>query len=171
MRDLVSSLFSAGRSRGVALAGGGMVTLCLGGKATALALFGKGVMEIEKAWRTAHPEFSGGLKQRWDQAVAFYEATHRDPTNRALHIAGIPLILSGAIGLIVWPRYTAPWWLANGSFLLGWAMNLVGHAFFEKNRPAFADDPLSFVAGPVWDARQWYRLLFAGGRDDREVVS
>ena len=33
-------------------------------------------------------------------------------------------------------------------------MNIVGHAVFEKNRPAFADDPLSFLAGPVWDLGQ-----------------
>jgi uncharacterized membrane protein YGL010W len=41
-------------------------------------------------------------------------------------------------------------------------MNLVGHAVFEKNRPAFADDPLSFLAGPAWDLRQWAAL--AGSR-------
>jgi len=159
MKELVATLLAPGRQRGVFLAGSGMVALCSGGKATALGLFGKGVAEIEKAWREAHPEFAGGVAERWKEAVAFYEATHRNPTNRALHMAGIPLIVGGAVGLLAWPRYSAPWWVSNGSFVLGWAMNLVGHAVFEKNRPAFADDPLSFVAGPVWDLRQWSRVL------------
>lgn len=148
-----------GRERGAAMAGAGMIALCGGSKAVGLGLFGKGVMEIEKSWREAHPEFSGGLGERWREAVAFYEATHRHPTNRMLHMAGIPLILGGTVGLLAWPRYTAPWWVSNGAFVVGWAMNLVGHGVFEKNRPAFADDPLSFLAGPVWDLRQWVGLL------------
>ena len=31
----------------------------------------------------------------------------------------------------------------------------MGHAAFEKNAPAFKDDPLSFLAGPVWDLQQF----------------
>ena len=46
------------------------------------------------------------------------------------------------------------WGVAAGSFAFGWGLNIVGHQFFEKNAPAFKDDPLSFIAGPVWDLQQ-----------------
>ena len=47
---------------------------------------------------------------------------------------------------------------------MGWAFNIVGHAVYEKNAPAFADDPLSFIAGPAWDLQQM--LAKWGGKAD-----
>ena len=64
------------------------------------------------------------------------------------------MILGGTIGLITAPRYRPLWTLSATSFTIGWVLNIVGHAFYEKNKPAFADDPLSFIAGPVWDLEQ-----------------
>jgi len=162
LREVVERL-PRGKDRGLLLVGGGMAALLAGGKVTGLVLFARGVADIEAAWRQARPGFSGGFKARWGEAVTFYEATHRHPTNRALHRVGIPLILGGAVGLVVSPSYSPPWWASAGSFATGWALNLVGHAVFEKNRPAFADDPLSFVAGPVWDLRQW-QARFGGAK-------
>lgn len=142
------------KARDIALTAGGMAALLAGRKLFALGAFGRGIRGLERGWRAAHPEFSGGLDERWQAAVRFYESTHRHPTNRWLHIVGIPLIAGGAGGLLVFPAYRPLWALSAGSFALGWALNIVGHVAFEKNRPAFADDPLSFVAGPVWDARR-----------------
>ena len=142
------------RTRGVALTVGGMGTLLLGGKLTSLGLTYKGLSDIEDAWRAAHPEFDGDLRDRWREAVEFYEATHKDPMNRRLHIIGIPLIVGGAAGLLIFPSYTPPWAFAAGTFAGGWVLNIVGHALYEKNAPAFADDPLSFIAGPVFDVVQ-----------------
>jgi uncharacterized membrane protein YGL010W len=46
-------------------------------------------------------------------------------------------------------------WLASwAAFNVGWTLNFIGHGVYEKNSPAFADDPLSFVAGPLWDLKQ-----------------
>ena len=139
------------KQRGQFFAAAGMAGLLTGSKVAALGLFARGVVDLEAEWRAAHPDFVGGPAERWKAAIEFYESTHRDDTNRLLHIVGIPIIVGGATGLIVWPRYTPPWFLSAGAFAAGWALNLVGHGVFEKNRPAFADDPLSFVAGPVWD--------------------
>lgn len=162
IRKIVERL-PRGKDRGLLLVGGGMAALLAGRKVAGLALFARGVADIETAWRAAHPGFPGGFKARWGEAVTFYEATHRNPTNRALHRVGIPLILGGALGLVAMPSYSPPWWGAAGSFAAGWALNLVGHAVYEKNRPAFAEDPLSFVAGPVWDLRQW-QARFGGAQ-------
>lgn len=160
------------RTRGVALTAGGLIGLVTGSKLGSLALAARGVRDLEAEWRAAHPEFVGGPAERWQQAIEFYEATHRDPRNRALHMVGIPVIIGGATGLLVWPRFSPPWWVSAGAYSVGWGLNLAGHAFFEKNPPAFADDPLSFVAGPAWDLLQWrahlqsllQRQPAAGGR-------
>ncbi len=145
--------------RDQALAAAGGAALLSGQKFTAIIMFGRGVSGLEKKWRVRHPEFRGDFSQRWAAATSFYEQTHQDPTNRVLHMAGIPLIVGGALGLLVAPRYSPPWFLSATAFVGGWGMNLVGHYKYEKNAPAFAEDPLSFVAGPVWDAQQLAKVI------------
>jgi len=142
------------KTRDVAFAVGGMGALLTGSKLASLALFAKGFQGLEKQWRDRHPEFVGGWRERWAEATRFYEATHQDETNRVLHMVGIPMIVGGAVGLLATPAFSPPWMLSAGSFAAGWALNIVGHSAFEKNAPAFADDPLSFLAGPVWDLQQ-----------------
>lgn len=144
---------------------GSMAGLMTGGKLGPLALFARGVRDVEAAWREANPDFEGGLRERWRRAIEFYDETHQDPRNRALHVVGIPIIIGGVSGLLLWPRYTPPWVLSACTFGLGWTLNLAGHALFERNAPAFADDPLSFVAGPVWDItrfREWMSSVDEG---------
>lgn len=159
------------RTRGVALTVGGMGALITGNKLTAVGLVAQGLRDIEAEWRAAHPDFVGGPRERWQRAVEFYEATHQDPKNRLLHIVGIPIIVGGTTGLLVFPRYTPPWFVAAGAFGFGWALNLVGHAVFERNAPAFADDPLSFVAGPVWDLTNLKNVLRGGGDPLRSAAA
>jgi hypothetical protein len=151
----------AGRKEGVKWAVGGMATLLSGQKLAALTMFARGFGQLERGWRERHPEFQGDFKARVDAAITFYEATHQNPVNRQLHLVGIPMIVGGAVGLIASPSFSPPWIASAGAFTAGWALNIVGHAAFEKNAPAFADDPLSFIVGPIWDARQ----MLARGKD------
>lgn len=148
--------------RSLALTAGGMLALLGGNKLVGAGLFMRGVAGLEAGWRARRPSFEGDLPERWRYATRFYAETHRHPVNRALHMAGIPMIVVGAVGLLSMPSYTPPWALAAGSFATGWALNVVGHAVFEKNRPAFADDPLSFIAGPIWDLQQLRGVLRRG---------
>jgi hypothetical protein len=144
-------------NRDVVAAGAGMLALLAGRKLTALALFGKGFSGLEKKWRANHSDFQGDCAERWDEALRFYGETHRDPVNRKLHIIGIPFIVAGAAGLILFAPYRPLWGMAATSFVGGWVLNFIGHGKYEKNAPAFADDPLSFIAGPVWDFQQILR--------------
>lgn len=140
---------------GTGLAVLGMATLCTGLRGPALTLFGLGFRLLERDWRARHPEFRGGLRERWESARRFYRSTHENGVNRGLHIVGIPLIAAGAIGLLAGRAVATPRWFASfGSFAAGWGLNIAGHALFERRAPAFSDDPLSFVAGPVWDLDQ-----------------
>jgi hypothetical protein len=143
---------------GVALSIAGMGALCAGFKLSALSLFGAGVKLLEKDWRARHPEFRGNAAERWQASLSFYRDTHQNGTNRTLHLIGIPLIVGGALGLFASKPFspvTGPLWVGSlAAFGTGWALNLVGHAAFEKRAPAFSDDGLSFIAGPVWDLQE-----------------
>lgn len=139
---------------GTAEVAGGMLLLLMGHKAKGLALFAHGFYQLEQEYRAAHPDLEPGLKARWQEAVTFYEATHQDETNRSLHRWGIPVIVGGAVGLFAAKPYRAPWVASAAAFAGGWALNFIGHGKYEKKAPAFTEDPLSFLAGPVWDLQQ-----------------
>jgi hypothetical protein len=132
----------------------GMGAVCAGRKWSGAALFARGIALLEEHWRTEHPEFRGGFRERWALATEFYEETHTNQLNRWMHIAGIPLIAAGTVGLLAARPYRSAWAVSAGAFTAGWALNIAGHLVFEKNRPAFEQDPLSFVAGPLWDLQQ-----------------
>ncbi len=140
--------------------------MCAGIKLSDPALFGAGVKLLEKDWRARHPEFVGNAAERWQASLSFYRDTHQHRTNRTLHLIGIPLIVGGAAGLFaskpLGPVTGVLWAGSLGAFAAGWALNLVGHAAFEKRAPAFSDDGLSFVAGPVWDLQQLLKSRQAG---------
>jgi hypothetical protein len=154
MFDKVLSLITTPKKRDVATMVAGMASLMVGNKLGGLGLFARGALGLEQHWRDAHPDYHGGVVERWHRAIQFYESTHRHDTNRTLHIVGIPMIVGGAVGLLIFVPFGPRWWLSWSSFAGGWVLNVVGHGVFEKNAPAFADDPLSFLAGPVWDVQQ-----------------
>lgn len=167
MLDTVFSYFGSKKNRNVAFTAGGLVALLAGRKVTAVSLFTKGLVGLEKNWREAHPDFDGGPKERWQRALDFYAETHQHEKNRKLHIIGIPFIVAGSVGLLVFPAYRPLWGVSAVSFVGGWVLNFVGHGVFEKKAPAFADDPLSFLAGPVWDFQQ----LFRKNKNDATVAA
>lgn len=151
---------------GVALTVAGMGALCAGFKKSALTLFGSGVRLLEKDWRARHPEFTGNAAERWQRSLSFYRDTHQNGTNRTLHLVGIPLIVGGAVGLFASKPFspvTGVLWAGSlGAFAAGWALNILGHAAYEKRAPAFSDDGLSFIAGPVWDLQELLKSRQAG---------
>jgi uncharacterized membrane protein YGL010W len=71
---------------------------------------------------------------------------------------GIPLILGGTLGLFASKPFspvTGLLWAGSlGAFTAGWVLNIIGHAAYEKRAPAFSEDALSFIAGPVWDFQE-----------------
>lgn len=146
------------KSRHQAAVYGGMGLLVAGQKVLGLTVFASGFAGLERHYRERN-EFTGTGEERWRLAVAFYEATHQHPVNRALHIVGIPMILGGTAGLIAFRPFRPLWTISAGWFITGWTLNFIGHGVFEKKAPAFADDPLSFVAGPVWDLQAVQRLF------------
>lgn len=142
------------KTRNVAFTATGFAALVTGQKVVSLGLLGKGLKGLEECWREAHPSFHGGFGERWQMAVDHYEATHQNTLNRRLHVLGIPMIAGGTLGLLLFNPYRPLWLMSATSFAAGWALNVVGHQVYEHNAPAFSQDPLAFVAGPVWDVQQ-----------------
>ena len=168
MTDTLLGLISDKKKRDVAFMAGGMLSLLGGRKIVGLGMFAKGAVGLEKNWRAEHPDFDGDFSQRWQRAIEFYESTHQDPVNRKLHTAGIPIIVGGTVGLLLFRPYRPAWFVAASAFTTGWVMSFIGYAI-EKKAPAFADDPLSFIAGPVRDLQQVFGGRKAGRPKNGEI--
>jgi uncharacterized membrane protein YGL010W len=76
-----------------------------------------------------------------------YKSKHRHPLNRLSHSIGIPMIL------VSLPLFFVSWRWALGLFLVGWALQFVGH-LIEGNQPAFFSNPFYLMVGPWWLVRR-----------------
>jgi uncharacterized membrane protein YGL010W len=88
----------------------------------------------------------GRTSEQW---IAQYATSHQHPVNRVCHTLGIPLIVI-AIG------WFAIAWVASGPllspvalFVIGWALQFIGHAF-EGKRPEFFHDWRYLLVGLRW---------------------
>ena len=88
----------------------------------------------------------GRSNQEW---VAQYSSSHQHPVNRACHTLGIPTIVISLL-LLVAGIFTRPL-LAYGAglFILGWALQFIGHAF-ERKEPEFFHDWRFLLVGVRW---------------------
>jgi uncharacterized membrane protein YGL010W len=93
----------------------------------------------------------------WDVWIAQYAESHRHPVNRFCHTIGIPLIavsiLLAVVGLVV----PGLWVIAVTMFVVGWALQFLGH-WFEGKPPEFFKDWRFLFVGLRW----WFAKL--GGR-------
>ncbi|MBV9945267.1 MAG: DUF962 domain-containing protein [Myxococcales bacterium] len=85
--------------------------------------------------------------------LAQYEKEHTQLGTKLTHMVGIPMIVASIPATFVSPP------LASGLFVGGWALQFIGHAVFEKNKPAFFGDPYYLLVGPVWVTAEWMRLF------------
>jgi uncharacterized membrane protein YGL010W len=79
--------------------------------------------------------------------VENYKEKHQHPLNRLAHSIGIPLIL------ISLPLSLFNWRWALALFIVGWALQFLGHAI-EGNQPAFFHNPVYLLVGPWWLVRR-----------------
>src|SRR6185312_14985006 len=115
------------------------------------------------------------------QQMQSYGAYHRDPRNKMTHFFGVPLVTFSLFLFLGWFRFVHPEalllvadWVAKQSmalsfsvfltaFVLGWIIQLVGHAI-EGRRPALADNILQVFNAPLFLTIE--ALAFAGFRKD-----
>jgi uncharacterized membrane protein YGL010W len=89
----------------------------------------------------------------WDDWIAQYSTSHRNPVNRVCHTVGIPMITISLLLIPValwWP----PWWKAVAVlFVGGWIFQFVGHVFEGKPPEFFHDWRFLFVGLRWWLAK------------------
>jgi uncharacterized membrane protein YGL010W len=85
----------------------------------------------------------------WDEWIAQYGGSHRNPVNRACHMVGIPLIALSIPSLLLELAIPGFWKVSLGIFLIGWALQFVGHAV-EGKPPEFLKDPRFLLVGLRW---------------------
>lgn len=84
--------------------------------------------------------------------LAQYAEEHKHPGTKITHMIGIPMIAASIPTAFV----SVP--VATGLFTGGWALQLVGHFAFEKNKPSFVKDPYYLAVGVVWAGVEWAQL-------------
>jgi uncharacterized membrane protein YGL010W len=82
-----------------------------------------------------------------------YHQEHTQLGTKLTHMIGIPMIVASLPTALVNPP------LAGGLFAGGWALQLIGHKVFEKNKPSFLSDPYYLLVGPVWVTAEWMQLF------------
>lgn len=89
----------------------------------------------------------------WSDWIAQYSQSHQHPVNRFCHTLGIPLIALSiplALAAIFIPRL---WPVPLAMFVLGWALQFLGHAFEGKPPEFFHDWRFLFVGLRWWVAK------------------
>lgn len=86
----------------------------------------------------------------------WYRQNHRTLGCKVTHMFGIPLII------LTLPVLFFSWKIALGCFVIGWALQLIGHYVFEKNQPVFLADPvnpLTYFYAVIFVGEEWVKLL------------
>ena len=88
--------------------------------------------------------------QSFEEFYPFYLSEHQNKTSRTLHFVGTFLVFL-LLGFFIVVQKEAKFWIALP--LVGYGFAWVGHAFFEKNKPATFKYPL-------WSLRGDFTLFF-----------
>jgi uncharacterized membrane protein YGL010W len=88
----------------------------------------------------------GRTSEQW---IAHYALSHQHPVNRFCHTLGIPLIVISIVWFAIAWITSGAWLLPAALFLIGWALQFIGHAF-EGKRPEFFHDWRFLFVGLRW---------------------
>ena len=88
-----------------------------------------------------------------EQWIAQYAGSHTHPVNRACHSFGIPMIVVSLVLGLAALLINGLWVYAAALFVLGWALQFVGHAFEGKEPEFFHDWRFLFVGVRWWWAK------------------
>lgn len=88
---------------------------------------------------------------------------------------GLGIVMSALLGLSVWTGAwaaelpTAAWLsLGVGGFVVGWVFQFIGH-FWEGRKPAFVDDIMGLIIGPLFVVAEALFLLGMLGNLRKEI--
>jgi hypothetical protein len=86
--------------------------------------------------------------------MAYYRTQHTSKGVRATHLIGTPIIAAGMPLLFAKPKVGAT------MFVGGWAMQIIGHRFFEKNLPSTHKGWITYqLTGVIHVCEQYGEML------------
>ena len=91
--------------------------------------------------------------REWDDWIAEYAESHQHPANRLCHSVGIPLIVISLPLMLAGVFWSLALWLGLAIFVLGWALQFIGHAYEKKPPEFFKDWRFLFVGLRWWIAK------------------
>jgi uncharacterized membrane protein YGL010W len=103
-------------------------------------------IQLEGLEETAMALMSDRTHEEW---LAQYELSHQHPMNRRCHTLGIPLIVLSLVAVIPAIWVPALRWVAGTLFVVGWALQFIGHAY-ERKPPEFMRDWRFLFVGVRW---------------------
>ena len=90
------------------------------------------------------------MKNRsWDDWIAQYQTSHQNRWNQITHTFGIPMIVLSILLVPVALFLPSLWTWAAGLFIIGWALQFIGHAI-EGKPPEFLSDWRFLLVGTRW---------------------
>ena len=89
----------------------------------------------------------------WDEWIAQYSSSHQHPFNRLCHTIGIPLVVLSLLLFLVAIFVSKLWVIALATFVIGWALQFVGHAVEGKPPEFFKNWRFLFVGARWWLAK------------------
>ena len=92
----------------------------------------------------------GRTSQQW---IEQYATSHQHPVNRVCHTLGIPLIVISIVWAAIAWLASLPLWMPVALFVIGWALQFIGHAFEGKVPEFFHDWRFLFVGLRWWVAK------------------
>jgi uncharacterized membrane protein YGL010W len=85
----------------------------------------------------------------WEEWIRRYGSSHQHPLNRFCHTVGIPLIALSLPLFLVIPFVHGIWAIPTAMFVIGWALQFIGHAV-EGKPPEFLRDWRFLFVGLRW---------------------
>lgn len=96
----------------------------------------------------------------WQEWIDQYQQSHENRINQLCHFIGIPMIMVSILLLLLSIVIAETRALAISLFVLGWALQFVGH-MFERKPPEFLQDWRFLFVGARW----WYQKALRKNRD------
>ena len=84
-----------------------------------------------------------------DELMAEYVADHQNPTNKRMHMFGIPAVVLAIVLWLAAPFVPGAWLWALILTLIGIALQLIGHRF-EGKPPSASSDWRFLIIGLRW---------------------
>lgn len=84
-----------------------------------------------------------------DELMAEYVADHQNPTNKLMHLFGVPAVFLAVVCWLVAPFIAGAWIWALVLTPIGLALQLIGHRF-EGKPPSASSDWRFLIIGLLW---------------------